>query len=76
MEDKRATKCSHSLSMEGSSSPSGGSTPPPVLSGSPPPSGSLLEISSPVFEQGGPSEKVLVLDLSSSSDELDPSGAR
>jgi hypothetical protein len=52
----------------------GGSTPPPVLSGSPPPLGSPLEISSchpysPVFEQGGPFEKVPVVGLSSSLDE-------
>jgi hypothetical protein len=75
MEDKRGTKCSHPPSKEGSSSPSSGSTPPSVLSGSPLPPRSLLEISSRhscslVFEQGGPSEKVLVVDLSSSSDEL------
>jgi hypothetical protein len=74
MEDKRCTKRSHSPSKEGSSSPSGGSTPPSTLSGSPPPPGSPSEISScrpcsSVFEQGSPSEKVLVVDLSSSSDE-------
>jgi hypothetical protein len=45
-------------------------------SGSPPPPESLFEISSchpcsPVFEQGGPSEKAPVIDLSSSSDEED-----
>jgi hypothetical protein len=74
MKDKRETKRSHSPSKEGSSLPSGGSTPPLALSGSPPPPGSQLEISShhprsPVFEQGGPSEKVPAVDLSSSSDE-------
>jgi hypothetical protein len=74
MEYKRGTKRARSPSNEGSSSPSGGSTPPSVPSGSPPPPGSPSEISSrcpcsPVFEQGGPSEKVLVVDLSSSSDE-------
>jgi hypothetical protein len=45
-----------------------------ALSGSPPPLGSPSEISSrhpcsPVFEKDGPCEKVLVVDLSSSSDE-------
>jgi hypothetical protein len=74
MEDKRGTKRSHSPSKEGSSSLNGGSTPPPVLSRSPPPPGSLSEISSRrpcllVFEQGDPSKKVPVVDMSSSSDE-------
>jgi hypothetical protein len=74
MEDKRGTKHSRSPSKEGSSSPSGSSTPSSVLFGSPPPLGSMLEIFSRhpyslVFEQGGPSEKVPVTDLSSSSDE-------
>jgi hypothetical protein len=74
MEDKRSIKRSRSPSNEGSSSPSGGSTPPPLPSGSPPTPGSPLEIfschpCSPVFGQGGPSEKVPVVDLSSSSDE-------
>jgi hypothetical protein len=74
MEDKRRTKRSRSTSKEGSSSSSGGSTPPSVLSGSSPPLGSPLEISShhpcsSVFEQGDPFEKVLMVDLSSSSDE-------
>jgi hypothetical protein len=73
MEDKRGTKRSRSPSKEGSSSSSGGLTPPPVLSGSPSPPGSPSEISSrrpcsSVFEQGGPSEKIPVVDLSSSSD--------
>jgi hypothetical protein len=74
MEDKRGTKRSCSPSKEGSSSSSGSLTPLSALSGSPPPPGSSSEISSrrpclPVFEQGGPSEKVPVVDLSSSSDE-------
>jgi hypothetical protein len=74
MEDKRRTKRSRSTSKEGSSSLSGGSTPPSVLSRSSPPLGSPLEISShrpcsSVFEQGDPFEKVLMVDLSSSSDE-------
>jgi hypothetical protein len=48
--------------------------PPLTPSGSPSPPASPSEISScrprsPVFEQGGPSEKVPVVDLSSSSDE-------
>jgi hypothetical protein len=43
---------------------------PPSPSGSPPPLGSLSEVSSrqlpsPVFEQGGPSERIPVVDLSS-----------
>jgi hypothetical protein len=47
-----------------------------VPSGSPPPPGSLSEVSSrhpypPVFEQGRPSKKILVVDHSSSSDEKD-----
>jgi hypothetical protein len=60
--------------MEGSSSLSGGSTPLSALFGSPPQPESPSEISSrhscsSVFEQGGPFEKVPVVDLSSSSDE-------
>jgi hypothetical protein len=56
--------------------PSDAKTPPPTSSRSPPPPGSPSEVSShrprsPVFEQGGPSEKTLVVDLSSSSDEED-----
>jgi hypothetical protein len=48
--------------------------PPPTMSGSPPPPRSPSETSSCrprllVFEQDGPSEKVLMVDLSSSSDE-------
>jgi hypothetical protein len=74
MEDKRGTKRSRSPSKEGSSSLSSGSTPPSASLGSSRPPGSLSEISSCrpcslVFEQGGPSEKVPVVDLSSSSDE-------
>jgi hypothetical protein len=73
MEDKRGTKRSRSPSKEGSSSSSGGSTPSSASSRSPPPLGSLSEFSSrrpysPVFQQGGPSEKVPVVDLSLSSD--------
>jgi hypothetical protein len=74
MKDKRGTKRSRSPSKEGSSSPSGGSTPPLTPSGSSLPPGSPSEISSrrpcsSVFEQGGPSEKVPVVNQSSSSDE-------
>jgi hypothetical protein len=74
MEDKRGTKCSRSPSKDGSSSPSDSSTPPLAISESPPPSGSPSKISlcrpcSLVFEQGGPSEKDPVVDLSLSSDE-------
>jgi hypothetical protein len=65
MKNKRDTKRSRSPSKEGSPSPSSVSTPPP---------GSPSKVSSccprlPVFEQGGPSEKVPVVDLSASSDE-------
>jgi hypothetical protein len=74
MEDKRGTKRCCSPSKEDSSSLSSGSTSLPTLSRSPPPLGSPSEISSchpcsPVFEQGGSSKKVPVVDLSSSSDE-------
>jgi hypothetical protein len=74
IEDKRGTKRSRSPSKEGSSSPSGSSMPPLALSRSPPRPGSPSEVFSRhpcslVFEQGGPFEKVLVVDLSSSSDE-------
>jgi hypothetical protein len=74
MEDKRGTKRSHSPSKEDSSSPCGGSTPPPALSRSRPPPWSPSDIStrrpcSPVLEQGGPSEKVPLVDWSLSSDE-------
>jgi hypothetical protein len=74
MEDKRGIKCEHSPSPEGSPSPSDAKTPPPVPSESPPLSGSTSEISSrrshsPVFEQGGPSEKASMIDLASSSNE-------
>jgi hypothetical protein len=74
IEDKRGTKRSRSPSKEGSSSPSGSSMPPLALSRSPPRPGSPSEVfschpCSLVFEQGGPFEKVLVVDLSSSSDE-------
>jgi hypothetical protein len=74
MEDKRGTKRPRSPSQEGSSSPSSASTPLLVPSGSTPPPGSPSEVCSrchcsPVFEQGRPSEKIPVVDLSSSSDE-------
>jgi hypothetical protein len=74
MEDNRGIKRSHSHSKEGSPSPSSVPTPPPAPSGLPPPLGSPPEVSlccprSSMFEQGGPSEKVLVVDLSSSSNE-------
>jgi hypothetical protein len=83
MEDKRGAKhrCSPSAQVIPSSSetktpppvPSG--SPPPVPSGSPPPPGSPMEISScypcsPVFEQGGPSGNIRVIELSSSSGEV------
>jgi hypothetical protein len=71
---QEGTKCSRSPSKEGSSLSSGGSTPSSAPSGSSPPPGSPSEISSrrpcsPVFEQANPAENVLVVDLSSSSDE-------
>jgi hypothetical protein len=74
MEDKRGTKRSRSPSKEGSPLLSSVPTPPPAPSESSPPLESPSEVSShypclPVFEQGGPSEKVPVVDLSSSSDE-------
>jgi hypothetical protein len=76
MEDKRESKSSCSPFKEGSSPPSSVSTPLPVTSGSPPPPGSHSEVSSRhpcqlVLEQGGPSKKISVVDLSSSSDEED-----
>jgi hypothetical protein len=74
MEDKRGTKHAHSHSKEGSPSLSSAPTPPLAPFGSPPPLGFPLEVSShcpysPVFEQGGPSRKALIVDLSSSSNE-------
>jgi hypothetical protein len=76
MENKKGTKHPCSPSAEGSPSPSDAKTPPSVPSGSPPPPGSPSEItsrrpSSPVFEQGGLSGNILVIELSSSSDEED-----
>jgi hypothetical protein len=70
MEDKRGTKRAHSPSKEGSPPPDGAKTPPPVPSGSPSLLTSPSEVSSrcpcsPVWEQGGSSEKTLVVDLSS-----------
>jgi hypothetical protein len=76
MEDKRDIKRERSPSTEGSPAPSDSKTPLSALSGSPSPPGSLSEVVShrplsPVFEQGGPSEKAPVIDLSSSLDEED-----
>jgi hypothetical protein len=76
MEDKRGTKRLSSTAIEGSSLPSDAKTPPPTPSGSPPPPGSSSKVSScrpcsPVFEQGGPSGNIIVIELSSSSDEED-----
>jgi hypothetical protein len=69
-------KQERSPSTKVSPTPSDAKTPPPVPSGSPSPPGSPSEVSShrprsPVFEQGGPSGKAPVIDLSSSSDEED-----
>jgi hypothetical protein len=74
MEDKGGSKCPRSPSKEGSSSSSSVLTLPSAPSGSSLPPGSPSEVSShrhcsPVFEQGGPSKKIPVVDLSSSSDE-------
>jgi hypothetical protein len=74
MEDKGGTKCPRSPSKEGSSSSSSVLTLPSAPLGSSLPPGSLPEVSShrhcsPVFEQGGASNKIPVVDLSSSSDE-------
>jgi hypothetical protein len=76
LENKRSTKRSRSPSAERSPSPSESKTPLLVPSGSPTPPRSPSEISScrphsPVFEQGGSSGNVPVIDLSSSSDEQD-----
>jgi hypothetical protein len=74
MEDSRGTKRPLSPSKEGSPSPSSASTPPSASSGSPRPPGSPSEVSSrhhcsPVFEQGEPSERVLVVDLTSNDED-------
>jgi hypothetical protein len=66
MEDKRGIKQERFLSTEGSPEPSDAKTPPPTPSGSPSPPGSPSKVASrhprsPVFEQGGPSEKALVI---------------
>jgi hypothetical protein len=76
MEDKRGIKRERSPFAEGSPAASDAKTPPPAPSGTPSSLGSLSEVSSrrprsPVFEQGGPSRKPPVIDLSSSSDEED-----
>jgi hypothetical protein len=76
MEDKRGIKHERSHSVEGSPSPSDAKTPLFASSRSPPPPGSPSETSSCrpcslVFEQGGPSRKAPVIDLSSSSNEED-----
>jgi hypothetical protein len=77
MEEKRGTKHPRSPSKESSSSPSSVSTPPPASLESLLPHGSPSEISSrrhylPVFEQGGPSEKVPMVDLSSDEEDAFP----
>jgi hypothetical protein len=76
MEDKRGIKRERSPSTEGSPAASDTKTPPSALSETPPPPGSPSKVSFrrprlPVFEQSGPSGKVPVIDLSSSSDEED-----
>jgi hypothetical protein len=76
MEDMRGVKRECSPFAEGSPAANDAKTPPLEPSGTPSPPGSPLEVSShrpfsPVFEQGGPSGKAPVIDLSSSSDEED-----
>jgi hypothetical protein len=76
MEDKRGIKQDCSSSTEGSPVPSDANTPPLASSGSPSPLGSPSEVAScrprsSVFEQGGPSGKAPMIDLSSASDEDD-----
>jgi hypothetical protein len=76
MEDKRGTKCPHFPSAEGCPLPSDAKTPPSVTSGSQPPPESPSEITScrprsSVIEQGCPSRNIIVIELSSSSDEED-----
>jgi hypothetical protein len=83
MEDKRGTKRPHSPSMkgrprspsmEGSPLSSSVSTPLPAPLGLPPPPGSPSEVSSRrhcslMFEQGGPSERALVVDMFSDEED-------
>jgi hypothetical protein len=76
MEDKRGIKQERSPSVKGSNAASDTKTPPPMPYGTPSPPRSPSKVSScrprsPVFEQGSPSGKALVIDLSSSSDEED-----
>jgi hypothetical protein len=73
MEDKRGTKRSHSSVSGSSSSPSNASTLPPYRFGSPPPPASPPEVSShrpmsTMYEHGGPSNEISVVDLSSEDD--------
>jgi hypothetical protein len=81
MEDKRGTK-RPSSSVSGSSSPSSdASTPPLSPSGYLPPSASPSDVSSrrppsSVFKQGGPSEKIPVVDVSSSDEDDFPDTSR
>jgi hypothetical protein len=81
MEDKRGTKRPHSLSRQDSSSLNSISTQLSAPSGSPSPPGSLSEVSSlrlcsPIFEQGGPSERISMVDLSSNEEDLIPDTSR
>jgi hypothetical protein len=76
MKDNGGNKRERSPSAERSPTPSNAKTPPLASSGSPSPPGSPSEVAScrprsSVFEQGGPSRKALVIDLSSSSGEED-----
>jgi hypothetical protein len=75
MEDKRCTKHPCSPSNKGTSSPSRAPTPLPSPSGLPPPLGSPPEVSlrrpcSPVLEQGGPSERIPVVDMSYEDEDI------
>jgi hypothetical protein len=74
---QEGTNCSRAPSREGSSSPSSISTPSLSPSVSPLTLGSLPEVSSHhlhslVFEQGGPSKRISVVDLSLDEEDLFP----
>jgi hypothetical protein len=81
MEDKKGTKCSRSPASKSSSSSGSASTLPLSLSGSSQPPSSPLEVSSrrlslPTYEQGGPSERIPVVDLSSDEEDIFPDISR
>jgi hypothetical protein len=77
IEEKRGTKCPRSPSKEVSLAPSSAPTPSLPPSGLSPPLGSPPEVSSrcprsPVFEQGGSSERNSMVDLSSEDEDILP----